>query len=70
MKTIQINTPFITLGQLLKFAGIINNGGEAKGFLRANRITINDEVDNRRGKKIHPGDKVTINDKIELLISK
>ena len=30
MLKINIKTDFITLGQLLKFSGIISNGGEAK----------------------------------------
>jgi len=70
MKTIQINTPFITLGQLLKYADLIHSGGEAKAYLAANKIIVNGEADNRRGRKIYPGDKVAINNSIELSIIK
>lgn len=70
MKTIQINTPFITLGQLLKYADLIHSGGEAKAYLAANKIIVNGEADNRRGRKIYPGDKVAINNNIELSIIK
>jgi len=68
MKTIKINSPFITLGQLLKYADIIQSGGYAKLFLEENIILYNGEVESRRGKKIFPGDTVTINNDIVLII--
>ncbi len=69
MKTIHINTPFITLGQLLKYAGIIQSGGDAKVFLANNRITLNGTKENRRGKKIYPGDVVEIGNNITLTVA-
>lgn len=57
---IKINSEFITLGQFLKFADIIETGGEAKSFLLQNDVYINDEFDVRRGRKLRPGDKVVI----------
>ena len=63
MNIIQITTPYITLGQLLKFANIISSGGETKPFLLENVIVVNDDFDNRRGRKLYPGDTIKINDK-------
>ena len=60
MKRIKINTEYITLGQFLKFANIISNGGEAKGYLACNEVYINDELDVRRGRKLRHGDKVVV----------
>lgn len=60
MKIIKIKTPFITLGQFLKFTGTIQNGGEAKMYLAENIININGEIDCRRGRKIYPGDTVQV----------
>lgn len=60
MKRIEIKDEYITLGQFLKVADIIASGGEAKIFLNSNIILINDEEDNRRGRKLHKGDKVYI----------
>lgn len=60
MKRIEIKDEYITLGQFLKVADIIASGGEAKIFLNSNTILINDEEDNRRGRKLHKGDKVSI----------
>ena len=57
---IKISSEFITLGQFLKFADIIESGGEAKLFLSQNDVFINDELDVRRGRKLRPGDKVVI----------
>ena len=55
-KVFQIDSDFITLGQLLKEEGIIPTGGAAKWFLREHQVKINGELDNRRGKKIRPND--------------
>ena len=63
MKKITINTEYITLGQFLKFANIISNGGEAKSYLAYNEVYINDELDVRRGRKLRHGDKVVVEEK-------
>ncbi len=70
MKTIEITSPYITLGQLLKFANVIQSGGETKFFLAENIITVNGVQDNRRGKKCYPGDIIIINKTIKLQIAK
>ena len=57
---ISITSDYITLGQFLKFADIIQSGGEAKAFLSANEVVINNENDNRRGRKLYDGDKVVV----------
>ena len=59
-KTIRITTPYITLGQLLKLANIIGNGGEAKVFLLEHDVLVNGESDRRRGRKLYPGDEVSV----------
>lgn len=63
MKKIKIITDYITLGQFLKVADIIQSGGEAKSFLAINEVYINDELDVRRGRKLRHGDKVVVNQK-------
>lgn len=60
-KEVIINTDFITLGQFLKYAGIIQNGGQAKAFLAENEVKINEIIDQRRGKKLFENDKIEIN---------
>ena len=57
---IKIDSEFITLGQFLKFADIIQSGGEAKIFLSQNDVYVDDELDTRRGRKLRPGDKIVV----------
>lgn len=61
IKEIQIKEDFITLGQFIKLVDLISSGGEAKLFLANNKVEINGELDNRRGKKIYKNDLVVIN---------
>ena len=65
---IKVNTEFITLGQFLKLADVIQSGGMAKWFLSENDIFINGEQDQRRGRKLRVGDKVQIQGFGEFLI--
>ena len=57
---ILINTDYITLGQFLKLADIIESGGEAKMFLAENEVKIGGEPDNRRGRKLRGGEVVEV----------
>ncbi len=68
MKLVKINTEYITLQQLLKMENIISSGGEAKFFLADNIVLVNDETENRRGRKLYPNDIVVIGEK-EFVIS-
>ena len=58
MKKITITTEFIKLQDLLKFANLVETGGEAKERVQAGEVTVNGEVCTMRGKKIRPGDVV------------
>lgn len=57
---IKIDTEYITLGQFLKAADLIQTGGMAKWFLGEYEIFINDELDQRRGRKLRDGDRIRI----------
>lgn len=57
---IKINTEYITLGQFLKLADVIQSGGMAKWFLSEHDVFINGEQDQRRGRKLRSGDQVSI----------
>lgn len=58
MKTITITTEFIKLQDLLKFANLVESGGEAKERVQAGEVSVNGEVCTMRGRKIRPGDDV------------
>ena len=55
---VPIRGDMIRLGQLLKLAGIAQDGGEAKAMLIAGHVHVNGEVEVRRGRQLHPGDLV------------
>ncbi len=58
MEKITINTEFIKLDSLLKYASLVGTGGEAKYVIAEGMVTVNGEVCTQRGRTIHPGDKV------------
>ena len=58
-RVFKLKGEYIKLGQLLKAAGLVSMGTEAKAVIENGEVTVNGEVELRRGKKIVPGDKVS-----------
>ncbi len=56
----RIQGAVITLGQLLKLAGLIESGAEAKGFLRTEQVWVNGGREMRRGKKLTLDDVIRV----------
>lgn len=56
----KLNSEYIKLDQFLKMANIISTGGEAKFYLMENEVLVNGVKENRRGRKLYPGDIVTV----------
>ena len=67
MEKIAIQTEFIKLDALLKYAALVGTGGEAKIAIAEGLVKVNGEVCTMRGKKIRPGDTVSF-DRFELLV--
>ena len=59
-KEIKIETDFIKLDQLLKYAGIAQTGGHSKIIIKDGLVKVNDEICLQRGKKIKRNDKIII----------
>lgn len=59
MHDIPITGDMIRLGQLLKLAGAVDNGADARPLLEDGLVTVNGEVEQRRGRQLHRGDVVT-----------
>ncbi|MCH4891225.1 RNA-binding S4 domain-containing protein [Acidaminobacter sp. JC074] len=59
-RKVKITTDFIKLDQLLKFADVVDSGGMAKILIAESAVTFNGEVMTMRGKKVRPGDVVTV----------
>ena len=60
---IKITTEFIKLDSLLKLAGLVYTGGEAKTLIQQGNVTLNGAVCTERGKKIRSGDTVSFDGK-------
>lgn len=50
----------IRLGQFLKLGGIAATGGQARALLDDGAVTVNGEVETRRGRQLRPGDVVEV----------
>lgn len=59
MKTVKLRDEYIKLGQALKAADMVSSGVEAKIVITEGQVTVNGEVDERRGRKLYAGDVVT-----------
>lgn len=55
---ISIGGDVIRLGQFLKFAGVLDSGGDVKEAIIDGYVSVNGEVDRRRGRQLHDGDVV------------
>jgi len=57
-----VDEPYIKLDQFLKWAGAVDTGGRAKMVVQDGLVTVNDEVETRRGRKLRKGDRVALGD--------
>jgi ribosome-associated protein len=60
MREVAIGSDMIRLGQFLKLADLIDTGGEAKVLIASGDVTVNGQVDLRRGRQLIPGDVVAV----------
>ena len=60
MTEIKIDTEFIKLDALLKFANLVSSGGEAKIRIAEGEVLVNDAPCTMRGRKLRPGDTVSL----------
>ncbi len=56
---VPIRDESIRLGQLLKLAGVVDDGATAREVIERGLVAVNDEIDTRRGRQVRPGDVVT-----------
>ena len=54
---------FIRLGQVLKATGMVESGAEAKEIIQDGLVSVNGEIETRRGRKLHSGDVVSYDGK-------
>ena len=61
-RELEIHGDTIRLGQLLKLSGLADSGADAKALLLDHRVTVNGELETRRGRQLHRGDVVAVGD--------
>jgi ribosome-associated protein len=61
VEDIPIRDTMIRLGQLLKLAGLVEDGVEAAELIKNGLVKVNGEIEDRRGRQLHHGDTVTVN---------
>lgn len=62
MDEFTLRDDMIRLGQLLKAAGLVGSGADAKGLIADGLVTVNGEPELRRGRQLHAGDVVAVGD--------
>jgi S4 domain protein YaaA len=62
MKKIVIHSGYIKLDQFLKLSDCVSTGGMAKALLQEGHVQVNGEKEERRGRKLYPGDKIEVLD--------
>jgi S4 domain protein YaaA len=62
MKKILIHSGYIKLDQFLKLSDCVSTGGMAKALLQEGHVLVNGEVEERRGRKLYPGDQIEVQD--------
>jgi len=60
----KIDTPYIKLDSFMKAVNAVSSGGEAKFLITGGNVCVNGEVEMRRGRKLHPGDRVEYGGKV------
>ncbi len=70
MQEVEISTEYIKLDQFLKWAGAVDNGAMAKGFILDGFVKVNGNIEIHRGKKLRNGDIVEFEDKKYQVVQK
>ena len=68
LERLSVGDRAINLTQVLKRAGWVGNGGEAKALIAEGRIRVNGEVESRKRRKMTVGDRVAMEDGPSLIL--
>lgn len=63
MESVKIRDEFIKLGQVLKLAGLVESGVDAKFVIQDGLVKVNGNIETQRGKKIYSGDVIEFENK-------
>ena len=59
---VPIRDETIRLGQLLKLAGVVDDGAQARTLIEDGEVSVDDEVERRRGRQVRTGSTVKVGD--------
>jgi ribosome-associated protein len=62
VQDVPVRGDVIRLGQLLKLAGLIDSGADAKAVIESGEVTVGGRVETRRGRQLRHGDVVGLGD--------
>jgi ribosome-associated protein len=57
---VPIRDEMIRLGQLLKLAGVVDDGARARSLIEDGEVSVDGEVERRRGRQVHAGSRVEL----------
>lgn len=63
----KIDTPYIKLDSFMKAVDAAASGGEAKFIITEGKVLVNGETELRRGRKLYPGDRVEVEEKVYMV---
>jgi ribosome-associated protein len=69
VEEVPIRDSMIRLGQLLKLANLVEDGVEAADLIKNGLVKVNGDIDDRRGRQLHNGDTVTVNNQTVKVIA-
>jgi ribosome-associated protein len=64
VRDLPIRGESIRLGQALKLSGLAESGGEARALIEDGAVTVNSEVETRRGRQLRQGDLVALGEEV------
>jgi ribosome-associated protein len=67
MREVPISDESIRLGQFLKLASLIDSGADAKAVIADGMVTVNGDVETRRGRQLRAGDTVALGDEVAVV---
>ncbi len=70
LEDVPIRDESIRLGQFLKLANMIDSGSDAKELMIQGAVTVNGEVETRRGRQLVPGDVVALGDEESRVVAR
>jgi ribosome-associated protein len=67
--TVPIRDESIRLGQLLKLAGVVDDGAVAREVIERGLVSVEGQVETRRGRQVRPGEVVVLDEAVTIRVT-